>query len=340
MSPASRLPGDPAASDIPSSPGRCGSSLVGGRIMRHLAAFLLAASAASAYITPPDQVLIDGRMLLTGSRPLATFPWQGERPRLSEHPNETASDSREVAALWEIRDGRLWLLAVSAFRFDGFAPRRSVGLRDLMPERIQDGRVFAEWFTGDFEVIERERVEGRLALRPGDVPRERVVVRKYRVARGHVAEESPPRRNADSRQSPIGHAREAKAQFERHKNERHPWKKGTPPPRSFAEAGLLEDAKIVWSDLYLDGGTRGYLIMDSAGMFFAVCTGPGLQVADHPKRVDAPARSRLFVGGLHYTDAEIVPAKGESENWLRTIISGKNANSVNFGSPQPAQEAR
>lgn len=159
--------------------------------MKYFAAFLFlsAASIASAYITPPDHVLIDGRMLLTGSLPLATFPWHGQRPRLSEHPNEGTSDARELEALWEIKDGRLYLLAVSAYRFDGFAPRRSVGLRDLMSERIQGGRVFADWFTGDFDVFERERVERRLLLRPDDSPQERVLVRKFRVVNGQVAEE-------------------------------------------------------------------------------------------------------------------------------------------------------
>ena len=157
--------------------------------MRYLAAFLLSVSAAFAYITPPDQVLIDGRILLTSSRPLTTFPWRGEHPRLSEHPNKGVSDSRELAALWEIKDGRLYLLAVSAFRFEEFSSNRSVGLRDLMPERIEDGKVLAEWFTGDFGVIEQERVDPRLLLRPENAPPVRVVVRKFHVASGHVTEE-------------------------------------------------------------------------------------------------------------------------------------------------------
>lgn len=144
---------------------------------------------AFAYITPPDEVLIDGRILLTSTRPLDSFPWNGERPRLSEHPYEGASDSRELVALWEIKDGHLYLLAVSAFRFDGFAPSRSVGLRDLMPDRIHDGRIFAEWFNGDFDVMERERVDRRLSLRPDDSPPMRVVVRKFHVANGLITEE-------------------------------------------------------------------------------------------------------------------------------------------------------
>jgi hypothetical protein len=120
---------------------------------------------------------------------LATFPWRGEHPRLSEHPAEGASDSRELEALWEIEDGRLFLLAVSAFRFDGFAPRRVVGLRDLMPDRIHEGRIFADWFNGSFDVIERERVDRQLLPRTEDSPPMRVVVRKFHVANGLVTGE-------------------------------------------------------------------------------------------------------------------------------------------------------
>ena len=114
----------------------------------------------------------------------------------------------------------------------------------------------------------------------------------------------------------------AKAEFVEHGSERHKWKKGQAHPESLAEAGLLSDATLVWSDLYLDGGTKGYLYKDSAGRFLAVCTGPGLQTKDHPKRIDAPVGSRLFIGGLHYTkeEVEMVPAGSKAEAWLRKLL--------------------
>jgi hypothetical protein len=156
--------------------------------MRYLTLLLLSATLAMAYITPPDKVLIDGRITLTNSRPLATFPWPGEHPRLSEYPNEGTSDSREIEALWEIKDNHLYLLAVSAFRLEEFAPRTSGGLRDLMPDRIRDGKVLAEWFTGDFDVIEMQRVDRRLFLRPQDAPPMLVKKRKFIVSQGRVKE--------------------------------------------------------------------------------------------------------------------------------------------------------
>ena len=168
--------------------------------MRYIAAFLLAASVAAAYTTPPDKVVIDGRILLPTSRPMTSFPWKGEPPRISEHPDDGVSDSRELDALWEISDGRLYLLAVSAFRFDEFAPVRSIGLRELMAERMEDGKVLADWYTGDFEVLEMERVDRRLLLRPQDAPPMLVVKRKFRVEKGRVNEE--PIQRSESQQPP------------------------------------------------------------------------------------------------------------------------------------------
>jgi hypothetical protein len=118
---------------------------------------------------------------------------------------------------------------------------------------------------------------------------------------------------------------EAKTEFERSGGERHKWKKGQAMPESLAEAGMLSDATLVWSDLYLDGGTKGYLLKDSAGTFLAVCTGPGLQTKDHPRRIDAAVGSRLFIGALHYTKEEgaMVPPGSKTEAWLRKLLGEK-----------------
>lgn len=117
----------------------------------------------------------------------------------------------------------------------------------------------------------------------------------------------------------------AKAEFEKSGSDRHAWKKGQAHPESLAEAGLLSDAILVWDGLCFDGGTKGYLFRDSAGNFLAVCTGPGLQSKDHPRRIDAGVGSRLFLGVLHYSNdgAEMVPAGSKAEAWLNKLIEEK-----------------
>jgi hypothetical protein len=159
--------------------------------MKYLLFLCLAAAPAWAYVMPPDTVLIAGRILLTPSRPLDSYPWPGEPPKLSEYPTEGASDARQQVALWEIRDGRLYLLAIRAFRFGAFAPARTVGLRDLMAERIQDGRVFADWYTGEFVVLEEARVDPLLPSSERNGPPVRVSSYKLRIVRGQVVENLP-----------------------------------------------------------------------------------------------------------------------------------------------------
>ena len=104
---------------------------------------------------------------------------------MSEHPNEGFSDSRELDALWEIRDERLYLIAVSAYRFEEYASTASVGIRELMPERVNDGRVLADWFSGEFEVVEVERAERNL-LRPQEAPPMKVEKKRFTVKNGFV----------------------------------------------------------------------------------------------------------------------------------------------------------
>lgn len=159
--------------------------------MKKLLVFVLIATSALAYSTPPDEVLIDGRILLTATRPLDSYPWAHGRPTLSEYPQEGASDARKQAALWEISDGHLYLLGVRAFSFGPFAPFKTVGLRDLMPERLQEGKVFADWYTGDFVVIEPERIDPLIPRLEKGGPGIRVTSRMFGVVQGRVVEKKP-----------------------------------------------------------------------------------------------------------------------------------------------------
>lgn len=124
-----------------------------------------------------------------------------------------------------------------------------------------------------------------------------------------------------------GASEKEKAEFERIGGERHKWKKGLPLPASLSDAGLLSDATVVWTALYLDGATKGYLFKDSTGNYLAVCTGPGLQAKDHPQRIDAPVNSRVFIGALHYTgkEAQMVDAGSKCEAFLSALISQTKA---------------
>ncbi len=154
--------------------------------------FLMIAAVGFGYTPPADTAIIDGRILLTSSRPLETYPWRGGTPRRSEHPQEGVSDAREIAAIWEIRDGGLYLIAAAAYEFGPVAPLRSLGLHALMPERVVDGRVLADWYTGEFTVLEFERGEPSLELVPPKVPAApKPVIRRFEVIAGKVRSPTP-----------------------------------------------------------------------------------------------------------------------------------------------------
>jgi hypothetical protein len=116
-----------------------------------------------------------------------------------------------------------------------------------------------------------------------------------------------------------------RAEFLKSGKEHHKWIKGMPLPESLKDAGLLDDAELVWAGLYFDGGSRGFLVKDSAGNYLAFCTGPGFQAPDNPRPIDAKPVSRFFIGGLHYTHeaAQLVEAGSECEQLLQKLSEPK-----------------
>lgn len=56
---------------------------------------------------------------------------------------------------------------------------------------------------------------------------------------------------------------------------RQPWVAGNCAlPETLADLGLNEPIRLVWTEVYFDGGSRGFLLEDSSGMFFACSTTP------------------------------------------------------------------
>jgi len=116
-----------------------------------------------------------------------------------------------------------------------------------------------------------------------------------------------------------------RAEFLDSGKEHHKWIKGMPQPETLEGAGLLDDAELVWAGHYFDGGTRGFLVKDSAGNYLAFCTGPGFQTPDNPRRIEAKPGSGFFIGTLHYThdSAQPVQAGSKCEQLLKKLSEVK-----------------
>jgi hypothetical protein len=112
----------------------------------------------------PDRALLDGRDALVAhpyryaidTEPHAPyFALTGVRTPFAGSP---AGSGRGYAATWELRDGRLYLVAISGTRAGG-----GVGtLADLFPEF--GSRVFAHWFCGTIVASRPRPTIGRVVL--------------------------------------------------------------------------------------------------------------------------------------------------------------------------------
>lgn len=104
---------------------------------------------------------------------------------------------------------------------------------------------------------------------------------------------------------------------------KHPWTKDQPLPSSFAECGLESDAKLVFTDIYLDGGSRSFALRDRKGAYLIFCTTRPLGQSRSDGTVDW---SEFFVIGVkHYTDKAgvLVPRGSPTEQMLLKAIGGR-----------------
>jgi hypothetical protein len=165
--------------------------------MKGFVLFLFSACVAWAYLPPPDTVIVEGRMATTSTRPLKSYPWPNRAPVIVEHPMEgvIVSDSNGIRLVWEIRDARLHLIAADGYTFQAGAPDRSIGIGDLMPEKIKDGRVLADWYSGDFVVLEREPVKRSERVGGDKRNQTKLLIRKFRVVEGRIVAEEQERKS-------------------------------------------------------------------------------------------------------------------------------------------------
>jgi hypothetical protein len=88
--------------------------------------------------------------------------------------------SRGYRAIWEVHEGSLYLLAL-----EGWIQGEKVHLRALLPDRFRNGRVKAEWFSGDLALISDEMLPLVARVRPQDPPQDAPKV-KLEVKDGEV----------------------------------------------------------------------------------------------------------------------------------------------------------
>ena len=127
--------------------------------MRHLLTCGLAtiACATSAFGTGqvPDVLCVDGVLHSLFANPLEQLYERQKRPAFVDSLEGSSSANwRGYVACWQIHDGQLYLVAI-----DTYVRNKRVGVQQLFPTRVRDGRVLAEWFSGDLRVPDGKQLQ-------------------------------------------------------------------------------------------------------------------------------------------------------------------------------------
>lgn len=109
-----------------------------------------------------DALLIAPCLYALATEPLAT--WFALTETASPFAGATSGPGRGYQATWEIRDGRLYLIAIDGTLAGG----RAGSLGDLFPEFRQ--RVFAHWFSGQLRAVSPRRAVGSVVLEGIEIP--------------------------------------------------------------------------------------------------------------------------------------------------------------------------
>lgn len=103
-----------------------------------------------------DALRIDQRVYALAAEPLATYFALTDAS--SPFAGTLAGKGRGYQATWEIRDGRLYLIAIEGTLAGG----RAGSLGDLFPDFRQ--RVFAHWFSGRLQAVSPRKAVGTVVL--------------------------------------------------------------------------------------------------------------------------------------------------------------------------------
>lgn len=127
---------------------------------------LLLPSIAFSKAQTPDIILYDNKVFELFSNPLEfKYSKEGGRPFFREKPNKFISikNWRGYIAFWEIKENILYLLGIEAWIADSKYAKmtdcKKVDLKELFSEKFRDGKVKAEWFSGELRIPEGRLIE-------------------------------------------------------------------------------------------------------------------------------------------------------------------------------------
>ena len=122
-------------------------------------ALLPAAAAATAQA--PDVIHYEGKKQMLFTNPLESYFKKDERPKFQIGPaSMSTANWRGYVATWRIEDDALYLVALDSWICKDLRPEncKRADLGELFGEKYVDGKVKADWFTGDLRIPDGERL--------------------------------------------------------------------------------------------------------------------------------------------------------------------------------------
>jgi hypothetical protein len=123
--------------------------------------FLPAVAHATAQV--PDIVTYEGKKRPLLTNPLESyFKKEDERPNFHTSPGvRVTSNWRGYVAMWEVVDDTLYLVGLDSWICKDLRPEncKRADLKELFGEKYVDGKVKADWFTGELRLPDGKQLQ-------------------------------------------------------------------------------------------------------------------------------------------------------------------------------------
>jgi len=124
---------------------------------------LITAISAFATAQSPDRIVYKGNERALFSNPLEVYYSSGrKRPDFMIAPLTTSTGNwRGYVATWRIENGKLYLTKIDSWLCRGSSERscRQVSLAQIFKEKVKNGKVLADWFSGEMRVPDGKELQ-------------------------------------------------------------------------------------------------------------------------------------------------------------------------------------
>jgi hypothetical protein len=132
------------------------------KLLIALVVLALLPAAALATAQAPDVIHYEGKRYMLFTNPLESYFKEGERPKFHIGQGSISSGNwRGYVGTWKIEDDTLYLVGLDSWICKDLRPEncKRADLKEIFGEKFRNGKVKADWFTGDLRMPDGERLQ-------------------------------------------------------------------------------------------------------------------------------------------------------------------------------------